>query len=417
MRLRISLTIFFLLLAGRTTYASTFCARLKLQPDAWVAARVNALVLAAHTLFNNDNASDAYKRTVNGIATTLRQCKLTEDQSFISHYREFIEYIEALSLDQQPDHELGFIVPDKQYFEETRQYVQIPEFLLDPNFLRAVSRYETLDQAKSYLRQLNSKRESNEQLIFFSYKSRHLGTPDNDDSYRRLLIVVPGNSQKGIPEKWVQFGITDPGARVHIRNVSVVSAMLNPDGTNNTYFKDFYRTYMRDGSIRIKGRWELGYGDDNCVLCHKSGILPIFPVDGSVSSGEQQEVAEVNQRFLSYGTPRFDKYLDASRFGPGLATASLADRGGRFGAGFDETVVAHAMNCAACHKPDRLGSLNWPMDKTIINSFITGGQMPRGYTLKDKERSALYEKLIQEYFATDNARPGILKSWLLGQLR
>src|SRR5205085_12356560 len=142
-----------------------------------------------------------------------------------------------------------------------------------------------------------------------------------------------------------------------------------------------------------------------------------FPVDGSVSPNEQQAITEVNQRFISYGSPRFDKYLDASSFGPGLASASSADRSQRFEAGFGETVVAHAMNCAACHKPDRLGSLNWPMDKTIINSFIKGGQMPRGYTLQDKERSALYGKLIQEYFATDNSHPGILKSWLLGKLR
>lgn len=417
MRLRISLTVFFLLLAVRIAYASTFCARLKSQPDTWVTAKVNALVLAAHASFERDDASASYKSVVNGISSTLKQCKLSEDESFISRYREFVEYVEALSLGQQPDHELGFVVPDKQYFEETRQYVQIPEFLLDPNFLRAVSRYETLNQAKSYLRQLNSKRGLNDQLIFFSYKSRHLGTPDNRTSYRRLLIVIPGNAQKGVPEKWVQFGITDPGGRVLVRNVSVVSAMLNPDGTNNTYFKDFYRTYWRDGSISIKGRWELGYGSANCARCHKSGILPIFPVNGSVSSDEQQVVGEVNQRFLSYGSPRFDKYLDATKFGPGLASANWADRIWRFGAGFDETTVARAMNCAACHKPDRLGSLNWPMDRTIINSFLEGGQMPRGYTLHAKERGELYEKLVQEYFATDDGRPGILKSWLLGKLR
>ena len=75
------------------------------------------------------------------------------------------------------------------------------------------------------------------------------------------------------------------------------------------------------------------------------------------------------------------------------------------------------MNCAACHQHAGLGSFNWPMDSTIISSFIEGGQMPRGYTLQDTERTALYEKLIQEYFATDNAHPGILKSWLLGKLR
>jgi len=418
MRFRLSLTIFFLLFAGNIAHAALpICAQLKSQPDAWVKAKVNALVGAAHASYESDEVTEVYKRVLNRIATTFRQCKLSEDEGFVSRYPEFVEYVEALALDEEPDHELGFIVPDKQYFEETRQYVQIPEFLLEPSFLRAVSRYETLDKAKSFLRQLNSKREPSEQLIFFSYTSRHLGTHDNNDSYRRLLIVVPGNAAKGIPEKWVQFGITDPRERERVRNVSVVSAMLNSDGTNNTYFKDFFRTYRRDGSINIKGRWELGEGDDNCVQCHKSGILPIFPEDGSVSPDEQPAVAVVNQRFLTYGTSRFDKYLDPSKFGPGLGTASAEDRQQRFGAGFDGTVVAHAMNCAACHKGDRLGSFNWPMDKTIINSFVEGGQMPKGYTLQDTERTALYEKLIQEYFTTDNAHPGILKSWLLGKLR
>ena len=33
------------------------------------------------------------------------------------------------------------------------------------------------------------------------------------------------------------------------------------------------------------------------------------------------------------------------------------------------------MICSECHTPDRLGYLNWPMDKKIINSFITGGTL------------------------------------------
>lgn len=414
---RLSLTIFFLLLVSSVAHASPICAHIKSQPDSWVTAKVDALVRAAHAAYDDDESATDYKRVLNRIAATLRQCGLASDASFAGRYPEFVQYVEALSLDQRPDHELGFIVPDRQYFAETRQYVEIPDFLLDSTFLRAVSRSETLASAKSYLRQLNAKRSTDDQLIFFSYTSRHLGTPDNDDSFKRLLIVVPGNAEQGVPEKWVQFGITDPGQRVLIRNVSVVSATLNADGTNNTYFKDFFRTYRRDGSISIKGRWELGEGDDNCVLCHKSGILPIFPEDGSVSPDEQEAVKMVNKRFLSYGTPRFDRYLDTSRFGPGLGTASDADRAGRFGQNFGETAVAHAMNCAACHQRDWLGSFNWPMDKTIINSFVEGGQMPKGSQLTDAERAALYDKLIQEYFASDNARPGILKSWLLGKLR
>ena len=74
-----------------------------------------------------------------------------------------------------------------------------------------------------------------------------------------------------------------------------------------------------------------------------------------------------------------------------------------------------AMTCAACHHQERLGSFNWPMDRVVISSYIKGGQMPRGYTLQPAARSELYAKLIQEYFSTDAARPGILKSWLLGK--
>jgi hypothetical protein len=323
--------------------------------------------------------------------------------------------VETASLDRQPDHELGFIVPDKQYFAETGQYVQIPEFLLDQQFLRSVSRYETLGRAKSFLRQLNANRDPGDQLIFFSYKSRHLGTPDNDDSYGRLLIVVPGNAEKGLPDKWVQFGVPDPGARTRVRNVSVVSAVAGAGGTFDAYFKDFYRTYRRDGSIDIEGRWELGEGDDNCAQCHKSGILPIFPVRNTVSAAEQPALRAVNERFLTYGSPRFATYLDQRKLGPGLSSASLDDRRQRFGARFDETAAARVMVCSSCHNPGRLGSLNWPMDKIIVSSYIKGGQMPMGHQLNVPERRDLYTKLIQEYFAIDSDNPGILKSWLLSK--
>jgi hypothetical protein len=405
-----------LLLAGSTAYASP-CARLKSRPEAWVTTKIDALVRAAHAAYEDEDTLESYQRVLGGIAGTIRRCGLSQDEGFVSRYKEFVEYVEAASISLDPDHELGFVVPDQQYFEETRQYSQIPEFLLSQSFLRAVSRYETLNKAKSFLRQFNANRDASDQLIFFSYKSRHLGTPDNDNSFIRLLIVVPGKAADGVPEKWVQFGIPDPRARVRTRNVSVVSALAASNDTSNIYFKDYYRTYRRNGLININGRWELGYGDDDCVRCHKMGILPIFPVEGSVSVGEQPAVLAVNQRLLTYGTPRFDKYLDTSKFGPGLGAASSHERQQRFGDRFDGTVVAHAMTCSACHRQEWLGSFNWPMDKVSISSFITGGQMPLGYTLQESERNELHEKLIREYFAIDKANPGILKSWLSGRLR
>jgi mono/diheme cytochrome c family protein len=213
--------------------------------------------------------------------------------------------------------------------------------------------------------------------------------------------------------------VPDRGARVRVRNVSVVSAVARGDGTTDVYFKDFYRTYRRDGSIGIKGRWELGYGDDNCAQCHKSGVLPIFPVEGSVAREELPAVEEVNRRFRGYGPPRFGGYLDGTKFGPGLgsALAPEAGRGARSGEGPHPTNEGRALTCAACHRPDYLGALNWPMNETLISSYVKGGLMPRGYELRAAERGELYERLIREYFDTDEARPGVLKSWLTGRLR
>ena len=223
----------------------------------------------------------------------------------------------------------------------------------------------------------------------------------------------------------MQFGLTDPGFRVRTRNVSVVAVVQGADNTTNTYFKDYFRTYRRNGTITIKGRWELGYGDDNCVECHKSGVLPIFPVDGSVSRNELPFVDAVNDRFLSYGPPRFDKYLDTSKFGPGLGSTSPLP-----GANVVSTRQSHRTfpvkrnegassntACVSCHHPDGLGSLNWPMDSKVISSFVKDGQMPFGVELSRRERVKLYNQLVQDYFSIDNLRPGILKAWLLGKSR
>jgi len=366
---------------------------------------VNALVSSARALYERDSAQRAYERMIDSTVRFVDKCRLAEDARFSSRYPEFLGYLETLALDRKPDHELGFNVPDQVYFEQTRQYVEIPDFLRTPEFLRAVSHAATLPDAKAMLRRLNSRRLPEQQLIFFSYESRHLGTPDNPNSFRRLLIVVPGDTAAKVPEKWVQFGIPDPGSRSSVRNISVVTVVPAADGTTNAYFKDYFRTFSRNGAITIKGRWELGEGDDNCTQCHKSGMLPIFPEAGSVSRDEQPLVEKVNQRFLNYSRPRFDRYLDASKLGPGLGSNVLLTSSGK------------KVMCAECHQPNKLGSLNWPMDRVLISSFVKDGQMPLGFQLTPAERSRLYRQLIQDYFGIDEAKPGILKSWLLGANR
>lgn len=414
-KIRQALRLFSLLLLANTVVAAP-CAQIRSNSQVWVNASINSLIRSARAAFDDDEALPAYTRVVNGITRRLELCKLTDDENFSSRYSEFLQYVSALNLVVRSDHELGFLVPDQQYFEEAAQYVEIPSFLLDQKFLRAVSRYETLNEAKSYIRSLNAQRGADEQLIFFSYESRHLGTPDNDNSFRRLLIVVPGDPNSGVPEKWVQFGITDPGVRRRTRNVSVVAALPGLREGPNVYFKDFFRTYRRNGNISVVGRWELGYGDDNCVQCHKSGILPVFPEAGSVARDEEPALLEVNRRFRSYGPARFEKYRDEIDFGPGLSAASESDRQQRFGQFLSPRIKA-AMNCGSCHMKGGLGTFNWPMDQVLLSSFIKGGKMPFGSDLKAEERDELYNRLIEEYFSTDETAPGILKSWLLGKRR
>jgi hypothetical protein len=388
-----------------TIWAALPCPQSTKQQAGWTAQRVTALVRAARASFDDERADARYARVVASIDRGLSRCKLENDPDFVSRYPEFVQYLKLLVLALDKKHELGFEVTDETYFAETSEFTAIPEFLLTSSFLKSVRASESLPQAKALLREMNVARAPNDQLLFFSFESRHLGTPDNPDSFRRLLIVVPGNAEKQTPEKWVQFGIADPRQPASVRNISVVAVMPGASDTTKVYFKDYYRTYRKDGSIAVKGRWELGEGDDNCVSCHKSGVLPIFPVKGSVSNDELPVVESINKRFRKYGPARFDRYLDTTKFGPSFGSA-------RRGPGTSGTA-----KCTSCHHANDMGPLNWPMDATIISSFIEGGKMPLGATLSRAARAQLYQRLVNDYFAIDDARPGILKAWLLGKNR
>ena len=208
MRFCLGPLVFYLATVGNLAFATP-----ESRSGVWVCKQVDLFVAAAHAAYQRPEAIPAYKKLLAEIVRTIEQHRLSGDEEFFGRYRQFVDYIEAASLDLKPDHKLGFNVTDKQYFEETQPYVQIPPFLQNQKFLRWASRSETVPRAKAFLKLLNSTRAPSDQLIFFSYRSRHLGTPENNNSYRRLLIVVPGDASQRIPEKWVQFGVTDPGKK------------------------------------------------------------------------------------------------------------------------------------------------------------------------------------------------------------
>ena len=171
------------LLAGGYVAAassSSTCVRVRSQPEAWVGSSVDALVAAAHAAYEDDEALPAYEKKLGGISDTIRRCELSRDERFASRYRELIDYVETAALDLHPDHELGFAVPDRQYFAETRELVQIPGFLRSRSFLHAVSRPETLPRAKEYLRQAGYK---GEPIVLLTNK-------DYTSMYNAALVVA-----------------------------------------------------------------------------------------------------------------------------------------------------------------------------------------------------------------------------------
>lgn len=159
--------------------------------------------------------------------------------------------------------------------------------------------------------ELNSQLPEDRKMIFFQYRSQHLTTPDSSAVFGRVLVVVPGD-----PERWVQYGVPEAG-RPKTQNLSVLAIKKSEDGKNDIYFKDHYRMYEQ-GEIYLKDRFAVTGQSDNCINCHKSGVLPIFPAPGSFSAEDASKIAAVNARFRTYGPPRFGGYVDPASSGPGL---------------------------------------------------------------------------------------------------
>jgi len=101
MSFRAILSVVCLLVIGRVVLAVP-CALPKSHLDSWVTTKVNVLVQAARAAYEDDVRQPAYDRVVNGIADTLRQCKLSEDESFVKRYRQFVEYIKLASVANSP---------------------------------------------------------------------------------------------------------------------------------------------------------------------------------------------------------------------------------------------------------------------------------------------------------------------------
>lgn len=222
------------------------------------------------------------------------------------------------------------------------------------------------------------------------------------------------------------FGVPE-GGRPKTQNVSVVAIKFQSDKTTDIYFKDHFRMYDKE-EIYLKSRFEVNGTGDSCVRCHKSGVLPIFPKPGSLSPLDQPKVDFVNSRLRVYGPPRFGGYFDQDAQGPGLAPVSAEARAARTESFLDECTqgipfvdalkskekIKNSMSCSMCHNSRGLGSLDYPLNTKLIDSYVLGGLMPPGNSLNESERKGLLQCVKSEYLGLDKTKPALLLNWLFG---
>ena len=112
---------------------ATPCPRTPQQSTTWINRAVEDLVRSAYAAFRSESAQTRHQRVVDGLADTIQRCRLAADAGLSPRYAEFFAYVKLLSVGGKNDHELGFEIPDKDYFAETSQYTTIPDFLLTPD--------------------------------------------------------------------------------------------------------------------------------------------------------------------------------------------------------------------------------------------------------------------------------------------
>src|ERR1041385_7056605 len=100
MKLVLSICVCLLLTTVTASAKSLSCSAIKSDSDAWITARVNALVRTARAAYETEDNLPPYYRVLDGITRTMRRCKLSGDAAFTNRHREFVDYVSTIALDR-----------------------------------------------------------------------------------------------------------------------------------------------------------------------------------------------------------------------------------------------------------------------------------------------------------------------------
>ena len=347
----------------------------------------------------------------------------------VGNLRKFVTTQRNASyLSNNPQHQFGHQDTDATYLERAADALTLPCLLRSPDFLNAISKPETYRHALEMIREHNEGKAGHDcpaestQWTTLLFRSRFISTPDDANTFGRLLVVAPG----GDYDRWIQFGIWTPEDLASgkplpiIRNVSIVAVARNAGQAGSAQFDaiaDFFRcedaacgqdaklhaTPPCPGAasgIALCSRLAVTKETDNCERCHKmmpNSIHPEHVYDFGV--GNQWHVlddqaAEAAVERINSMIGREYARLPLYKVPPDKDDVAAWQNYGAIGMGADPTSfgqderspqsikacaatvkvaltddsaqrVETAMNCSSCHgartKGPSLGVLNYPL--------------------------------------------------------
>jgi hypothetical protein len=355
-----------------------------------------------------------------------------------------IKFALAQHWSDQPCHDLGLDIPDREYWPLAAPYVSFPAVLSSQRFLRFLAHPRSYREAVRAIENANSSLAADQKMTVLLYESQFIKSAD-ETTYGRLLVLAPNQkmSDGNVLDQWIQFAIAEPGREGPqcIRSVSIVavSRPVGAAGNASSVMVDFMRNPGPSGEIRIEPTMLLANSPSkNCYNCHKAPVVPVHPAlqyefddAGALREKAHQDaalLATLNCRIASYGKVEM-RPVDIQGYGPciGPVDRVRSDAFIRSASGTnisDESIqrVRDAMNCAQCH--DSFAPINYPQAIDIDGNrrafrrgmgltatFVEDGVMPPGNVLTPVERKALWRCLTKEYFDPQR-REGLLIDWL-----
>jgi len=283
-------------------------------PTAWVAWRDNSILellrLGKDPYDDNEVDSDpavggeAYLDNVHVMSRSTRLARFIDDCEAagfgpravaMGNLTLFVRANRNADYQSNLENQFGHQMKDHSYLKKVRPQIELPCLLKHETFLDLISRPATYHEAQALIREQNDPGvdsvlgcPTDKRRVWRSlfYKSQFLPTPDNAETFGRFFVLVEGK-EKDQYDSWIQFGVWLPGdsdekLQTPIQNVSIVSVSRSDDPRAEKRvdaMADWWRV-DKDGKFGLElklRRLTPPYQTDNCLRCHKTLPIGIYP--------------------------------------------------------------------------------------------------------------------------------------------